>query len=346
MLCTQTDLEREREGYFNAFTRIANVFLLDDSDKYNPEPDLEYYERKYDLHYIIDFDLKPGLYVKLEKLNAKTACFHIDTFSGLKIRKEKSRLFDITFVCHPRFDSVFKTKQLQLIPHAVDESIFKQFNSPPVRSLQVGFVGNTTLPHYNYRRQVLSAVEKCFEINDYRRSYTYLELLDLYCRSKIVINVSRDDYLEDANLRCFEAMGAGALLLTPANSELQDLGFIPDKHYIEFHSTSDLIAKIYFFLENEAQRSKVAQKAQRIVLSDHTYFKRAKKILELFNVYCRERTLTEREINTSKAKYYLLVNQLELHLHYLKKVRHSSPVASILLYLKGLLYYSFRYTFK
>jgi spore maturation protein CgeB len=51
-------------------------------------------------------------------------------------------------------------------------------------------------------------------MNEWWRLYTYEEMVKVYQRSKIVVNVGRDDYPQDANLRVFEAMAAGALLIT------------------------------------------------------------------------------------------------------------------------------------
>ncbi len=51
-------------------------------------------------------------------------------------------------------------------------------------------------------------------MNDINRHYTPEEMSVVYKQSKIIFNLSQDDYLQDANLRCFEAMAAGALLIT------------------------------------------------------------------------------------------------------------------------------------
>ena len=56
----------------------------------------------------------------------------------------------------------------------------------------------------------------------------------IYKQSKVVVNLSRDDYLQDANLRCFEVMASGALLITPKPTELSEIGFIEGTHYVTF----------------------------------------------------------------------------------------------------------------
>ncbi|MEM4218097.1 MAG: glycosyltransferase [Candidatus Methanomethylicaceae archaeon] len=59
-----------------------------------------------------------------------------------------------------------------------------------------------------------------------------------------MVNISRDDFPHDANMRCFEVMAAGALLVTSLPTELADLGFEEGRHFVGFEHEQDLLEKV------------------------------------------------------------------------------------------------------
>jgi hypothetical protein len=117
-------------------------------------------------------------------------------------------------------------------------------------------------------------------MNDAGRHYTPEEMADIYCSSKIVVNVSRDDWPQDANMRCFEAMAAGALLITRMPSELTDLGFEEDVHFAGWRDPDEVSKIVESWLRNDARREEAARRARALVLNAHTYDARAAFILE------------------------------------------------------------------
>jgi hypothetical protein len=118
-------------------------------------------------------------------------------------------------------------------------------------------------------------------MNDLTRSYSAEEMARTYLQSRIVVNIPRDDFPQDANLRAFEAMGAGALLLTPVPSELTLLGFEEGVHFVGYRNPSDVTAIVRRYLGDEVARQKICLAAREKVLREHTYDCRVETICNL-----------------------------------------------------------------
>ena len=73
-----------------------------------------------------------------------------------------------------------------------------------------------------------------FHTNDWSRWYSVAEVANVYRRSQIVVNIGRDDFPQDANLRVFEVLASGTLLLTSMPTELAQLGFQQGAHFVGY----------------------------------------------------------------------------------------------------------------
>ncbi|TAK91729.1 MAG: hypothetical protein EPO06_03230 [Burkholderiaceae bacterium] len=86
------------------------------------------------------------------------------------------------------------------------------------------------------------------------------ELNTLYNRSKIVLNISSWDStkLGALNMRVFDVPTAGAFLLTEFSPDLENY-FQPGKEIEVWHSRTELLEKIDFYLRNDIARERIAQ---------------------------------------------------------------------------------------
>ena len=48
-----------------------------------------------------------------------------------------------------------------------------------------------------------------------------------------------------------------------------------------YNSLDELVEKIKYYLKNDREREKIALAGQKRTLKDHTFFERAKKLLEI-----------------------------------------------------------------
>jgi hypothetical protein len=218
----------------------------------------------------------------LTNLNIPTACFQVDTYTYTRSRISWSMLFDLVFVFHPGYDTEFRTAGhpgAHFIPHAIEPSFF--ICEEPGRAFEIGWVGQTRGPLYRTRERLLPALSRSFRMNDWGKRYESEEMARIYLQSKIVVNIARDDFPQDANLRTFEAMAAGALLLTVLPTELTQIGFEDGVHFVGFRNEAEITPLVRKYLLDESARRRIAERARDKVLCEHTYDRRVKTILEL-----------------------------------------------------------------
>ncbi|HVH72646.1 MAG TPA: glycosyltransferase [Candidatus Dormibacteraeota bacterium] len=216
----------------------------------------------------------------LTDVDIPTACFHVDTYAYTRRRIAWSTLFDHVFVFHPAYDTEFGKaghSGAHFLPHAVDGELFK--GREWERNYEVGWVGQVRGPIYRRREMILPALSESFHMNDLARRYSLEEMAKVYRRSRVVVNIGRDDFPQDANLRTFEAMGAGALLITSLPSELTQIGFKEGVHFIGYHEADEIQPLVRKYLADDSARKHIADAARERVLREHTYDQRVESLL-------------------------------------------------------------------
>lgn len=312
-LCTEKELTRERRGYFKAFSKRITTVCIPSLEK---EDILEIDE-------ILPQNLEPLLLLHPDSyprrlphglVNTKipTACFSMDTYEDVDDRVRFSMVFDYAFVFHPGFDNLFAMAghpKAICLPHAVETEIF--LAQEPKRIYDVGWVGRLDGENYSVRRRCIEKLSHSFVMNDIHCFYNPEDMASIYKQSKIVVNLSRDDYLQDANLRCFEAMAAGALLITSKPTELAELGFVEGKHYITYQKEAEIKQLVEFYLEQELERIKITSVAKDLVMREHTYDCRVDFILKIL-------AQDDRKL-CAPARYWDEVKVQELYVWYFAK---------------------------
>jgi spore maturation protein CgeB len=107
------------------------------------------------------------------------------------------------------------------------------------------------------------------------------EYLNLLKRSKIVINIHRDEDCDIGNVRCYEATGVGSLLITDRGEDLEY--FFRKKDFISFLDFNDLIKKINYYLSHDKEREEIAKNGNETCLKFHTSKNRAAEIAGALN---------------------------------------------------------------
>lgn len=108
-----------------------------------------------------------------------------------------------------------------------------------------------------------------------------LEMFKTLADAKVSLNIHggiAGDYA--ANLRLFEATGAGSCLVTDWKKNLDEI-FEIDKEVVAFKSTEECIEKVKWLLEHPTERLRIRDAAQRRVLKDHTFEIRAQQLDEI-----------------------------------------------------------------
>jgi hypothetical protein len=329
LLCGEDELDKERRGFYRAFTRIAAVHLIPPSRGERWRNDLDHLiAAGWKPRLILNPDGKPWLPEGIERVAAPTAVFHIDTYVGLKRRLRWSAMYDYTFVFHPGFDAAFETGSC-LLPHAAERDLFDGVDIE--RKFEVGWVGRISRSIYTTRDRVLAALKVRFTMNDTGRFYAPEEMAEVYRSSKIVVNISRDDYPQDANMRCFEAMAAGALLITGTPTELTSLGFDEGVYFAGYRTAEEIPDLVGRWLERDDERAAVAQRARALVLREHTYDARVETILEAITngVQAPARSWPPDRVRERQFEYHVEAAEVESSLHAFRGIAAASPLRAL-----------------
>jgi spore maturation protein CgeB len=108
--------------------------------------------------------------------------------------------------------------------------------------------------------------------------------LDMYrvlCESRITINRHIDvaeDYAN--NMRLFEATGCGALLMTDAKRNLDDL-FRVGVEVVAYRDVDEAVALVEQYLEDDEARERIARAGQQRTLQEHTYAQRMRELVPI-----------------------------------------------------------------
>jgi len=253
----------------------------------------------------------PALPRDLHHCPVPTASLDIDSFGWTGSRIRWSMLFDHVFVWHPLLAPLYRQAghpRVIALSHAVDGDLFSTCPSGS-RALDVGWVGAFDYTHYDRRKRIIQQLASRFKMNDIARRYSKGETAEIYKQSKIVVNVSREDFPPEANMRCYEAMAGGALLITGMPTELTEWGFREGEHFIGWRTDAEIPDLVRHYLRDEQQREQIARAGQELTLRDFTFQKCRDKITSVLFEQPKEfsapaRNWSEEDVRLIYLEYY------------------------------------------
>ena len=223
-------------------------------------------------------DPAPDWPLGLESVKCLTAAYFIDVHQDIRSRLQLSRFFDVVFVAQKDYVTAFHEighQHAYWLPLACDPDIHRV--TAETRIFDVGFVGKLG-QRGTPRNKILSTVLPRYQTNDYLLFYLPQDMGKVYGQSKIVFNASING---DLNMRIFEALASGALLVTDRiDNGLTEL-FEEGIHYVGYSTIEEAIKKIDYYLDNDAERNRIATEGQRLALASHTYRHRWVQIMQL-----------------------------------------------------------------
>jgi len=202
----------------------------------------------------------------------------LDSHTGMQRCLAIARLFPIV-VCAQKeaLPTVARNVRARLLwlPYAASESIGR--DDGVERDIDIAFVGRLSPP----RVAALDLLGRYFRVaaDD---SGNPSVIPTMYSRSKMVVNFP---LASDLNMRVFEAMACGALLLQHTDERLRidngmDELMKPGIHYAEFSCLKDAIQKAQYFVGHKSALKEVAERGQRVVREHHMYADRMQKLLQ------------------------------------------------------------------
>lgn len=334
-LCLRDSLCKELWGYSRAFERhgvrlecIAegtplNVDIRSLLGKLSARPD-------FILQPESDFNFLPAALVHQD---IPTVCFHFDTYHSLPRRIRWSMLYDVPVLFHPHFEEQYRQAGHPgplTLAHAAQFDFYGGTNlSSGERKFDVGWVGRLSGAPYDARRRILPQIAAQFVTNEWARSYSIEDTAEIYRHSKIIVNISRDDYPQDANMRVYETMAAGALLITRMPTDLSALGFVEGEHFIGYRDEAEIIPAVRKWLADNVGRARITAAAHELVMARHTYDSRVKSLLEFIaangsRLSAPARGWPESKVRLTYLDYYAGTSSMECaHQEFRWIARHS-----------------------
>lgn len=221
--------------------------------------------------------IETGIWYELEGVESMpcpSACYLVDTHLNLERHIDIAKRFDVVFVAQKEYLPNFKENGIQNVfwlPLACDPEIHGKKGDDKL--YDIGFVGSLNNPQ---RIELLNKLRQGFNIY-YERCFLE-RMAEVFSQSKIVFNNS---VRSDLNMRVFEAMCSGSMLLTDEaeGSGLTEL-FQDRKHLVIYRNEKELLELADYYLKNDAEREKVAASGVKEVLAKHTYEHRVKEMVE------------------------------------------------------------------
>jgi spore maturation protein CgeB len=212
------------------------------------------------------------------KFQVPTAFFVIDPYIGFEEHIQKVRVQSYDFVFVSQRDCVKKYKEagctnVEWLPFACDPEIHGRVPADP--KYNVCFVGSIH-PKWGAERKRLidligSKFQNCWSGQAFGRA-----MASLFSSSRIVFNKS---IFGELNMRVFEGMASGSLLMTDRiQNGLLEL-FSENEEMICYRGDDELISKISHYLEHSEERIGIAEQGYRAATSTHTYAHRARQVL-------------------------------------------------------------------
>jgi GT2 family glycosyltransferase/2-polyprenyl-3-methyl-5-hydroxy-6-metoxy-1,4-benzoquinol methylase len=224
----------------------------------------------FDLYLNIDDGLRYAWPVDLHPC----AWWAIDTHLDFAWCLEKARSFDFVFAAQR--DGAEQLRQQGIasavwLPLACDPELHGKHDV--AKQFDVCFVGNV-FP--GPRADLVDRIQRHFP-NTFVGQRYFEVMAQTYSASRIVFNRS---IRNDVNMRVFEALASGSLLLTNDLTENGQAELFRDGlHLATYDDAEDLLDKVRFYLAREAVRERIATAGRQEVLARHTYRHRMETLL-------------------------------------------------------------------
>lgn len=210
----------------------------------------------------------------MEALPCPRACYLIDSHLTLQWHLELARRFDFVFVaqrnCLDRIREV--NPRSYWLPLGCDPEI--HIKAECDKQFDVGFVGGVSSG--SRREELLQQLNLHVPVHFERCFWT--DMARVFSQSRIVFNEAINN---DLNMRFFEALSTGSLLLSDMarDSGQQEL-FVAGEDYALYHD-SNLAEVAKFYLDNERIRERVAARGRQLAHNAHTYEHRMDDLLNV-----------------------------------------------------------------
>lgn len=227
--------------------------------------------KPFDLYLYID----DGLSYPIPPSLHPSAMWVIDTHLDFEWALSRAREVDCTFAAQRDGSERLRNAGIapaSWLPLACDPDLHRKHQVS--KRYDVSFVGSLASGR---REELLELIQREYA-NSFVGQRYFDEMTRTYSESRLVFNCS---VLNDLNMRVFEALGCGSLLITNDLSENgQDELFQDGVHLATYRTAEELLDKMKFYLKHDLLRERIAEAGMAEVKARHTYVDRMRTILE------------------------------------------------------------------
>lgn len=226
-----------------------------------------------DLYFYVDHGgekIEPGI----EFLDMPKIAYLIDVHVIPEYRLAMARHFDVVFLAQKAYVLPFREAGIRhtyWMPLACWPPLHDL--GPRERHYDVAYVGGLSTEESDRRRVLMDGVAARFPNHRIGKAWPE-EMAQIYAESRIVANACIN---RDVNMRVFEALASGALLITDEAEGLEDL-FEDRKHLVIYRNDAELPGLIDYYLQHSEERERIAAAGRELVLREHTYTHRIRAI--------------------------------------------------------------------
>ncbi|MED4403225.1 glycosyltransferase [Metabacillus fastidiosus] len=178
--------------------------------------------------------------------------------------------------------------RMKLFPNFVNTNLYKDYRlNRNIDLLMMGAVNEV----YPLRKAILTAYENdpnfIYHEHPGYRNFKKSEENELPLGEKYVMEINRAKLFFTCPSiyyypvkKYFEVLACKTLLLAPTFKELEDLGFLPDYHFVAIDS-SNFKEKAHYYLFNKKERERIAENGYHFVNEEHSVGRRARGLLNM-----------------------------------------------------------------
>jgi len=227
----------------------------------------------------------------IERLPCIKVCYLIDVHLDVKKRIDAAKGFDYVFIAQKEYLNHLREegiKNVFWLPLACDPEIHGKRTDDKI--YDIGFVGSLT--NHTRRMELLNKLKERFRVY-YERCFLE-KMAEVFSHSRIVFNYSINN---DLNMRVFEALCSGSMLLTDEakGSGLSEI-FQDKKHLVIYRDENELSELADYYLRHDEERERIAEEGMKEVLSKHTYEHRVKEMMDIISSSQSKELFTESPI--------------------------------------------------
>ena len=220
-------------------------------------------------------DLVPS---DVAELGIPTIWYGLDAHLHLSKHAALAKVFDVVFLSHKSCVEELRRGGLanvEWLPFAADPSLYESGSHE--KRFKVAFVGTLDPRLHPERAVLLETIRRNFSPVFIGQAFLK-DMGRIYQGAYIVFNKS---IRGDINMRVFEALASGSLLVT---DQLDDPGFAElfrdGEHLITYQTEHEMVKKTRYYLDHPDEAEKISANGCRLARERHTYEHRAEVIVQ------------------------------------------------------------------